>query len=174
MTAPGGARWPTRRITYFALMTSVAFVLSAAESMIPVPVPAPGIKLGLANIVTLLLLLDSQYPYYALVVTFARCVLAAAALGAMSTLLFSLAGGIFSCIIMWLLLRFNSPFSATGVSVAGAVAHNLAQLTAASFVSRDAAVFNYLPILLITGVAAGCATGFIALKVRGILKFIHK
>ena len=174
MSEPGSTRRTVRLVTYYALLTSVAFVLSAAESMIPIPAPAAGVKLGLANIVTLILLLDDRGLVSALAVTTIRCVLTAFAFGTLSTLIFSFTGGITSCITMWLLLHFNYTFSAMGASVAGALSHNLAQLAAASAIARDFAILGYLPILLAAGVAAGCATGYIALRVRNISKFILK
>jgi heptaprenyl diphosphate synthase len=170
VTEPERTFKSARRITYYALLTAIAIVLSAAESLIPVPAPAPGIKLGLANIITLILLMEDRSPAYALAVTVARCVIAALAFGALSTLLFSLAGGVVSCIVMWFLLRLNFIFSTVGVSVAGALAHNVTQLAAASALARDPAVFGYLPVLLVAGVAAGCATGFVAGRLSVIFK----
>ena len=163
-----------RKIAYYAILTSLAFVLSAAEALIPIPAPAPGVKLGLANTVTLFLLLDEHNPVYALIVTIMRCVLVSFALGALSVLLYSLAGGIVSCLVMWILLHFDNTFSVMGASVAGALAHNFSQLAAASFIARDPAIFSYFPVLLVTGAAAGCATGYIAFKARNILRTIAK
>jgi heptaprenyl diphosphate synthase len=174
VTEPDAAQWSARRITYFAILTTAAIIISAVESMIPIPAPAPGVKLGLANIVTLILIIDERNPYYALVVTAARCFLTALIFGTFSSIIFSLSGGIISCLIMWCLLHYNFPFSIVGASVAGAIAHNIAQLAAASFIARSASVFSYLPILLITGAAAGCATGFTAVRIRTILKKIRK
>ena len=162
----------SRQIIYLALLTAVAVVLSAVESMIPVPAPAPGFKLGLANTVTLIILMERRSPICALVVTIARCTLAALLTGAVPSLLFSLAGGIFSCMVMWLLLHFNYHFSVIGASVAGALSHNLGQLAAASALARDSAVFSYAPALMVAGVAAGCATGYIALRINNVIKII--
>ena len=174
MTRPDKSPGSARRIAYYASLTAIAFALSAAEALIPIPVPAPGVKLGLANVVTLIILLGGGNPAYALAVVAIRCTLAAFASGAFSTLLFSLAGGLFSCIVMWFLLRFNFTFGIAGISVAGALAHNVSQLAAAAAIARDLAVFGYLPALLIAGVAAGCATGFIAARVSAISKFMRK
>ena len=174
MTDPAKTRRTAHRITYYAIMTSLVYVLSAAESLIPYPAPTPGIKLGLANIVTLILLLNNNNLLYIIIVILLRCVLAAFSFGAFSTLLFSLAGGIVSCMIMWFLLHFNCAFSTMGISVAGALAHNLAQLAAAALIARNPAIFAYMPALLIAGVAAGAATGFIAAKMHKIIKTIIK
>jgi heptaprenyl diphosphate synthase len=155
-------------------MAAVAVVLSAVETLIPIPAPAPGIKLGLANVVTLTLLIGERSPAYALAVTAVRCIILSLVAGALSTLLFSLAGGLASCLVMWFLLRLNFIFSTIGVSVAGALSHNVAQLAAAAAIAGDAAVFGYLPILLIAGVAAGCATGLITVRMGAIFKIMRK
>ena len=170
---PDAQRFPVRRIAYLAVLTSAACVLSAVESMIPIPAPSPGIKLGLANIVTLILLLKERSPVYAAAVTIVRCALTALLLGALSSLIFSMAGGLISCLAMWLLLKAGGVFSPIGVSVAGAISHNMSQLSAAALIARDSAIFGYMPALLIAGLAAGLATGFIALRVRGIIDLIY-
>ena len=174
MNEPQTPRWKIRRIVYYALLTAVAIVLSAAESMLPIPAPAAGVKLGLANIVALVILLDDKNPAPALAVTAIRCALTAFVSGTLSSLIFSFAGGISSCMTMWLLLHFNYTFSTVGASVAGALSHNIAQLAAASAIAHNFAILGYLPILIISGIAAGCAIGFISLRVHKILKTIIK
>lgn len=161
-------RTPVRRIAFCAAMSAAAVALSAAESLVPVPVPAPGVRLGLANVVTLILLAGDRNPAYALSVTVVRCFLAALMFGAFSSLIYSLAGGVVSCMIMWLLTRLDAAFSLVGTSVAGALAHNMTQLAAAAALAGDPAVFGYLPVLLIAGVLTGCATGFAAQRVMNI------
>lgn len=163
------ALFPARLITYISIFTAVAFVLSTVDSLVPIPAPAPGFKLGLANIVTLILLIKNKSPLCAIIVTLLRCLLGAAASGVLSSLLFSLTGGLVSCIVMWFLLHFNYPISLIGVSVAGAFFHNAGQLAAAALIARNAAVFSYLPVLAITGTAAGCATGYAALRIQNII-----
>ena len=159
-----------RRAAYFAVLTAAAAVLSAVESLVPVPVPAPGVKLGLANSVTLFVLYKEKKLPGALGVTAARCAIAALAAGSFSSLLFSLSGGLFSCVIMWLLLHYNFALSAVGVSAAGAVSHNAAQLAAASLFARDPAILSYAPVLTLFGTAAGCATGYIYTRIDIIMK----
>ena len=168
-----GRNSPARRIAFYALATAAACVLSGLESMIPLPTPAPGIKLGLANTVTLILLLGGRNPAYAAAVTAMRCILAALLFGALSSLVFSLAGGLASCLVMWALLRLGNAFSPIGASVAGALTHNMSQLAAASLIARDLAIFGYMPVLLAAGAAAGIATGYVALKANSIICLIN-
>jgi heptaprenyl diphosphate synthase len=125
--------------------------------------------LGLANVVTLILLINYRNPLYAFAVTAVRCLLAALILGAMSALLFSLAGGLVSCAAMWLLFRLKAPLSVPGVSIAGALAHNVSQLAAAALLAGDPAVFGYLPILICAGAITGFATGYAASRVTRLL-----
>ena len=158
------------------MLAAIAVVLSAAESAIPVPVPAPGIKLGLANAVTLFMLLNEGNPAYAAGVTLARCVLSALITANFSALLFSLSGGLVSCVLMWMLLQFNFSLSAYGVSVAGAISHNMAQLATASLIARDPAIMGYAPVLLIVGAVAGFAIGYLAIQIDRIInsRIMHK
>jgi heptaprenyl diphosphate synthase len=141
-------------------MTAAAMILSVVESLFPVPVPIPGIKIGLANVVTLLILKRYRRLSYAAAVTVVRCVLAAAFSGTVMVLLYSVAGGLVSCFVMWLLLSSRRElFGAVGVSVVGAVTHNTAQVLVAMLLMRDSAVMYYLPVLLVAGAIAGAAIG---------------
>ena len=161
----------SRKLILYSVFSAAAVALSAVESMIPVPVPVPGVRLGLANVVTLVILLNERTPVPAIAVTIVRCTLSALLLGAFSSLLFSLAGGVISCLIMWLLLHFNFTWSPVGISVFGALTHNVAQLATAALIARNTAVFSYLSPLLIAGAATGFATGFISLKLKRIVYF---
>jgi heptaprenyl diphosphate synthase len=153
-------------------MTALSMALSLAESYIPIPIPAPGIKLGFANIVTLILLIKFNLPS-ALMVSAARSVLAAVFSGAASAMLFSLAGGISSCVTMWLFLKLiNLDFSLIGVSIIGAATHNTAQILTAMLLMNDGAILYYLPILLLCGIASGTVIGFLA--IRAMEAFRHK
>lgn len=171
---PERAYVSVRRVAYFAVLTAIAVILSIIESMLPLPAPAPGVKLGLANMVTLILLLDEPNPICAIGVTVLRCLLSSLLSGVFSTLLFSMAGGLISCILMWFLLHFNYTFSPIGISVAGAIAHNAVQLGIASLIARTPAVFGYLPILLISGIVAGVATGIITVRTRKIFTILNR
>lgn len=146
-----------KRIALNGLLIAVALVLSVAERWVPLTalVPIPGIKLGLANIVTLFALYFLR-PADAWAILIARCLLTALVTGGMTSLLFSLAGGALALLTMQAAFRFARRFlSITGISVAGASAHNIGQILAALLVLRSSAIVAYLPVLL----ASSCVTG---------------
>lgn len=150
----------TGALTALALLLTAAFILSWLEMVLAVPMPLPGIKLGLANLAILFTL------YYmgiggALFVLIGRLVLSAALFGNAATLIFSAAGGLLSFTVMVLLRLLLKERSIVYVSIAGGAAHNMGQLAAASVV-LSTAMWAYVPYLLIAGVAAGAINGLIA------------
>ena len=161
----------SRRVALIALLISQALALSIVESWIPMPVPVPGVKLGLANIVTLITIIFLGYRE-ALLVLILRCVLSSSFAGGPMVLLFSLSGGLLSTLVMSFLYgKMKKVFSITGISMAGAVFHNIGQLAAAAFVMREPAVFSYLPVLLVSGIVAGFLIGLCgSLLVRTLAK----
>lgn len=155
-----------KKITLNSLLISLALVLSFVERFVPLNlvVPIPGIKLGLANIVTMFVLFYIDIPS-AIAVTVLRCVLASLLFGGMSSLLFSLSGAFFALIIMILLkFGYEKAFSLVGISMGGAAAHNTGQIVAASLMMKNTAIFAYLPILLITGLGTGLLTAIISMN----------
>ena len=148
-----------RRIAALAVLTAVSMVLSLVETYIPVPIPVPGVKIGLANIVTLVLITNFDI-MSALTVLIARCILSAVFSGSINAIFFSLAGGISSCAVMWLFYRkIHLDFSLIGISVIGAAAHNTAQIMTAIVLMKDGAILYYLPVLLLCGLVTGFAIG---------------
>ena len=146
--------------TLLALFVSQALILSIVESWIPVPVGIPGVKLGLANIVTVLVILSLGYRA-AFTVVIIRCILGSFFGGGLIMFLFSIAGGILSTSIMTLLYKyFSKYFSILGISVAGSIAHNIGQITIACIIMKEIMVATYLPVLLVSGVIMGCFVGF--------------
>jgi len=140
-------------------MVSQALILSIIESWIPMPVPIPGVKLGLANIITLVVIVFFGYRE-ALLVVFIRCLLSSMFGGGFVVFLFSISGGILSTIVMsFMYKRLMQTFSIIGVSVAGAVMHNIGQLIAASLIMKELLILTYLPVLLVSGIIMGCFTG---------------
>lgn len=155
-----------RKLTLNSLLISLALVLSFVERFIPLNliVPVPGIKLGLANIVTMFALFYIGIPS-AITITLLRCVLASLLFGGLSSLIYSLAGAFFALIVMILLKTgYKKVFSLVGISMGGAAAHNAGQIAAASLMMKNTAVFAYLPILLITGLATGLITAIISMN----------
>lgn len=148
-----------KKIAFCAVMIALALALSYAERFIPLQlvIPLPGIKPGLANIVTLVALyhLKSRYAFAILI---PRCILGAVFGGGMTGLLFSLTGGVLALLTMTTAKK-TPLFSVYGVSVLGAAAHNAGQILAAMVLLRSVYVAAYLPWLLIAAVVTGLLTG---------------
>ncbi len=144
-----------------ALMTAISLVLYVVESAIPPLVPIPGIKLGLANIVTLVLILNGM-PKEAGIVLLARIILASVFAGQMVSFLFSLCGGFLCLAAMLLVHRFAGDRRIWFTSVVGAIFHNIGQLIAAVLVMRTTHVLYYAPFLLVSGIITGLFTGLCA------------
>lgn len=161
----------TNKIVFLSLMISMALVLSVADSKIPILPALPGIKLGLANIITIIIL-----RFYgckdALIVSIIRCFLASFFYGSLIALILSISGAILSILIMALVFRgYPKYFSMTGISICGAVAHNTGQILAACIITKTVFVFSYLPYLLIIGVISGYGIGFLS---KHICSFIER
>ncbi len=150
-------RISTKKLTLTAILVSCAMILSYIEVLLPIPLPIPGIKLGLANIATLFALY-SLGAGYATAITLLRVFLSALLFGNVASLIYSLAGGILALFFMITLKRLDA-FSSIGVSVAGAVAHNAGQILAAAIIMKTAGIASYLPVLAITGTVAGVLIG---------------
>lgn len=152
----------TKKLALCAVLTALALGLSTLESLFPVSVlvPLPGIKLGLANIVTVFALYRLG-DISALTILIARCLLGAMFAGNASALLFSLMGGVLAMLTMIVLRRVRG-LSVYGVSIAGAAAHNIGQICAAMVVLGGTAVLGYLPVLLGVSLITGTLTGFVA------------
>jgi len=157
------------KISTYGLLIALAFILSYIEALFPPPVPIPGIKLGLANLMVLVGLYTMGVKE-AFVLSLIRIILVGLTFGNMSTMLFSLAGGILSWLVMSLLKQVKS-FSLVGVSVAGAVSHNIGQIITAIFVTENINIIYYLPFLLLSGLITGAVIGIIgALIIKRIKK----
>lgn len=151
----------TRRITLLALLTAIALTIFMVEAQIPVPIAIPGVKLGLANIVTVyaMFLLG---PGDTLLILSARVFLGAVFSGQMMTLLYSTGGGLLCWLAMAVLRKLLTRDQIWLCSPVAAVFHNMGQLLVAAAVLKSWAVMAYLPYLLIAGVAAGLFTGLAA------------
>ncbi len=148
----------TKRLTALALSVATAMLLSYIEHLLPVFVPIPGVKIGLANIATVFVLY-TMGALPAAVVSAVRVFLSALLFGNVLGLLYSASGAALALLGMVLLKKLGK-FSAIGVSVAGGVLHNMAQIAAASLVMQTSALFVfYLPALLVSGTLAGIAVG---------------
>lgn len=164
----------TKKIVVLALLVSQALVLSIIERAIPVFVPIPGVKIGLANIVSLFTIATFGIKE-TLIVVILRVLLSSIFGGGMSAFLYSIAGGIFSAVVMWIMYNyFYTKFSFISISVVGAVFHNIGQLIVASIVINDIRAFYYLPILIISAIITGILTGVSAKYTINPIKKILK
>ena len=156
-----------RRLTTDALLISLALVLSIAERWIPLEliIPVPGVKLGLANIVTLVAIL-CLYPVDAIALVTIRSMIMGLISG-LTTLMFSLSGGLLALLLMWLARRlYERVFSVVGISLIGAAAHNIGQIFVAGLILREPLLLTtYLPVLLLASLVTGTLTGVAAFPV---------
>ena len=152
----------TKQLTLCAVLTAMALALSYLENFFPLSlaIPIPGVKLGLANIVTVFALYVLG-PGQAMLILLARCFLGAVFAGNMNALLFSLLGGVTAMLVMIVLSR-SRRLSVYGVSIGGAAAHNCGQIAAAVLSLGNTAPLYYLPILLGVSLLTGALTGLMA------------
>ena len=157
-----------RKLGELALLTAIALIIFVVELQIPPLTPIPGIKPGLANIVTMYAVYRYKAGESALVL-FARIILGAMFSGSMMTILYSLAGGIF-CLVGMLLLKKIIPQNRMWLcSIFGAILHNCGQMLAAVLVTGTLMIVSYLPVLILSGCIAGAFTGICAQIVCGRL-----
>lgn len=161
----------TKKLALIAILVAQAVILHYVEGLLPNPIPIPGVKLGLANIITLLALILFDFKT-ALNVVVLRTILGSLLNGTLFGLGFflSFSGAIAASCIMALLLRAFPVFSVIGVSIAGAVAHSAGQLLIASLVINQPGIFYYLPVMLLFSVPTGVITG---LLLKGLVKFLQ-
>lgn len=152
----------TQRLARAALLTALALGLSWMERFIPLQllVPLPGIKLGLANLVTLFALyfLGGRM---ALAILCVRCLLGSLFGGGVTAFCFSITGGLLALAVMVLARRLPL-LSVYGVSILGAAAHHVGQILVAVALLRSGYVVAYLPFLLLVAIATGFLTGAIS------------
>lgn len=156
------------RAAYFGVFTALVLILSYVEMLIPINFGIPGAKLGLANLVIVIVLYKTDWKE-ALLLSMVRIVLSGFIFGNLFSILYSLAGGILSLAVM-ALLKKRDVFSTAGVSIAGGVSHNIGQLIVAMLVVETYQVGYYLPVLLAAGVATGLLIGIVS---QGVLKRIR-
>ena len=153
------------RVAEYGMLIALAFVFSYIENLIPVNLGVPGVKLGLANLVTVAGLYPIGIPGTA-AVNLVRIVLVGFTFGNPFSMIYSMAGALLSLVLMAVCRKMNW-FTPVGVSIIGGVGHNVGQLAVAAFVVENGAVFSYLPVLLIAGTAAGTAIGILGGIIAG-------
>lgn len=159
----------TKKLVFMALLTAVSLVIWVLEAQIPPVVPVPGVKLGLASVITLtaMVLLGRKEALAILVVrVFMSCLFA----GSFSAILFSLTGGFLSWVVMALTVGLMGAKKLWVVSVFGAIGHNAGQLAAAMVVTKTASLIWYGPALLCAAILTGAFTGAVAQYLSRALK----
>lgn len=146
-------------------MTALAIVFGYIEHIVPLPVGIYGLKLGLANLVVVVMLYTTNW-YTALSINLIRIFISFLLFGSATSLIYSVCGGLLSFFAM-LLIKSLMPFkvSAVGVSICGAVAHNVGQICAAAILLDELRIAFYLPVLIIVGALTGTLIGLVALPI---------
>ncbi len=156
-----------------AMLLALAVIMGYLEALIPVTPAIPGIKLGLANFVIVLVMYLFSIREAALI-SVLRIILVGFLLSNMSMILYSLAGTVLSLTVMALIKR-NRHFSLYGVSMAGGIMHNVGQLLVAGALMGFQAILWYVPFLLAAGLLAGILIGFLVkISYRRLERYILK
>ena len=173
-----------RRVALMGALLALSAALAVAESMLAamVPLPVPGVKLGLANIIAMFLLSYFSLPS-ALVIGVLRTLLASLFVGGLSMFVYSAPGAVLSILAMYAAMRSVKALSLTGVSMIGACVHNVAQVCVAVLITAEAGLFYYAFVLMIVGAVSGTLTGAVArltfpragaaLKLQNIMEVRH-
>ena len=150
---------PAEKVALYGILIALAFIFSYVEALIPLPVPVPGMKLGLANLVNVV----GLYTVGAagtIAVGLIRIVMVGFTFSNPGSMLYALSGGVLSLAAMALAKKMDW-FDKTGVSILGGVCHNIGQLSMAAWITGTASVFSYLPVLLVAGVITGAVIGLL-------------
>ena len=158
-----------KRLTELSVLTAVALIIFVVELQIPNPFPIPGIKLGLANIITVYAVYRYK-PYEVAAITVVRLILGAVFAGNFAALIYSASGAALCLIGMLILRRFIDEKHIWISSVFGAILHNTGQMAAALIITQTPQLLAYYPFLLVSGCLAGAFTGLCAQIVISRLK----
>lgn len=151
----------TLRLIVLGLFVAQSLVLYIIEGMLPVPFIAPGAKLGLANLITVIALYSLKRKQDVALILILRILLSTAFGGGINAFFYSLSGAALSFVAMVLLMKSHH-FSLIGVSAAGGIFHNLGQVIVAAMVVQNMKIMLYLPILSVAGVGTGILIGITA------------
>ena len=162
----------TKKLAFMAVLTAIALTIFMIENQIPAPVPIPGVKLGLANIITLaaMLIIGRKEAGAVLIM---RILMGAIFAGSPSTLLYSAAGGFCAYLVMCITVGLFSEKQLWIVSALAAIAHNAGQLMACAFIVKTPGIMVYAPILAASGVITGVFTGLAAMYLVRAVKKLH-
>ncbi|MBO5211159.1 MAG: Gx transporter family protein [Clostridia bacterium] len=149
----------SKKVALYSILASVCLVFSYVETLLPLTFIAPGVKIGLANGVALLLILKNDIKG-AFLVNIIRILLLNLLFVSPFALLFSLSAGMISTLVMWLISKTKF-FGTVGFSILGALTHNLVQ-TAVALIVLGKGVLYYLPFLIFSAIISGGFIGFLA------------
>ena len=158
----------TKKLTRMALLTAAALIIFMVEAQLPAPVPIPGVKLGLANVVTVYAMFALS-PAQALAILVCRVFLGSVFSGQMMTLFYSLGGGLLCWCVMLFLRRVLTGKQIWVAGVFGAIAHNFGQILVGIALTRTPGLIVYLPVLMVSGILTGAFTGTAAQSLIGHL-----
>lgn len=150
-----------KKLTRMALLTAIALILFLVEAQLPPLAPIPGIKLGLANVITVYAMFVLS-PGDTLLILLCRVFLGSVFSGQMMNLFYSLGGGLLCWLAMLVLRRVVSRRQVWVCSVIGAMCHNIGQILVAIWMTRTPSLIVYLPVLLVSGILTGLFTGLVA------------
>jgi len=153
----------SRKVASCGILVALAMIFSYVEVLIPISFGIPGMKLGVANLVVVAGLCFLK-PREVLVISVIRILLMSWMFGNGMSLIYSLAGGLLSFMVM-VIIKEKFGFGIIGVSIAGGVSHNVGQLLAAACVVQNTKILYYFPVLLIAGVITGALIGTLAGKI---------
>lgn len=158
----------TKKIANMAVLVAVAMIFSYVESLIPINFGVPGMKLGIANLVTVTGLYFLAVPEVLAVVAM-RVLLTGFLFGNGMSIIYSLTGGLLSVLVMAGMKKLKG-FSIIGISIAGGIAHNMGQLAIAALVVESLKLVYYLPALLAAGAVTGFLIGLVSGKLLPVVK----
>ncbi len=148
-----------KKIAIIAIFISLALILSYVDSLIPIHIMVPGIKIGLANVIIIfsLYMLDSKA---AIFISFSRVILSSILFGSILTFAYSMTGALLSIVVM-ILLKNKAKLATLTTSIMGAVMHNIGQILMALILMSTKEIIYYLPVLVISGILSGMLIGIV-------------
>ncbi len=149
-----------KRTAYFGVLAALAIIFGYIEAIFPFHIGIQGVKLGIANLV-IVIVLYKMGNQAAFAVSIVRIVVSGFLFSNAFSILYSIAGSILSLVVM-IILKKKGWFSVYGVSVAGGVMHNIGQLLMAALVTQTVSIFYYVPVLLVAGMVAGLVIGILS------------
>ncbi len=159
-----------KRVAFLGLTIALAMIMSYIESLFPLNFAVPGIKMGLANIVIIFVLYKFSFAD-ACIVSIVRVFLVSLLFGNVMAMAYSIAGAALSLLVMYILKK-TEKFSVVGVSITGAIMHNVGQIIMAIIIMGTEQIAYYLPALAVSGIVSGILIGIVASLVINRIKKI--